>query len=120
MSFKWRDLRLDDGLAAECQQLGRQPGRPFARGPSWPGPAPALGRLREPFEQELAIADDHGQEVVEVVGDASRQPADSFHFLRLKELGFEFLPCLFGSRSLRWISLTMTPTPIISSWIFTG
>ena len=39
------------------------------------------------------------------MGDAARQLADRFHLLRLKELGFEFLPCLFGTLSLGDLSL---------------
>ena len=39
--------------------------------------------------QELACADDGGQDVVEVVSDAARQPADRFHLLRLSQLFLE-------------------------------
>jgi hypothetical protein len=42
----------------------------------------------ESFE-EVEIADDDAEEVVEVVGDASGELADGFHFLALVELAFE-------------------------------
>ena len=41
-----------------------------------------------PFGQHVQIADDHGQEIVEVVGDAAGQLADAFHLLRLGQLAF--------------------------------
>ena len=38
---------------------------------------------------QLDVAKDHAQHVVEVVGHATRQPADGFHFLGLVKLAFE-------------------------------
>ena len=43
----------------------------------------------EVFEQELAVAGDDRQEVVEVVGDAAGQPADRLQLLGLPELLLE-------------------------------
>ena len=43
-------------------------------------------------EQELGAAQDDGQQVVEVVGDAARQLADGVHLLRLPELLLERAP----------------------------
>ena len=39
-----------------------------------------------PFGQQVQIADDDGQKVVEVVGDAAGQLADAFHLLGLRQL----------------------------------
>ena len=50
----------------------------------------ALGVVRaEVLKQQIAVARDHGQEVVEVVGDASGQATDRFHLLRLAQLSLE-------------------------------
>ena len=43
----------------------------------------------EPVDQELAVADDHRQQVVEVVRDAAGEPADRLHLLRLAQLLLE-------------------------------
>ena len=45
-------------------------------------------------EQEGAVADDAGEDVVEIVRDATGELADGLHFLRLLELQFQFL--VFG------------------------
>ena len=42
--------------------------------------------------ERLAVADDHRQQVVEVVGDAAGEPADRLHLLRLPELLLERPP----------------------------
>ena len=44
-----------------------------------------------PLAQELAVAGDRGQEVVEVVGDPAGEAADRLHLLRLAELRLELL-----------------------------
>jgi hypothetical protein len=86
-------FKRDDLLAAEREELGRQGGR-------------ALGRLadridaaqravgveirpsgrREILGEELGVAVDGEEHVVEVVGDAPGKPADRFELLRLEEL----------------------------------
>src|SRR5689334_11452555 len=61
----------------------------------------ALGRARdlrhfrdvagialESCAQHLRVAEDHGEEIVEVVRDAAREAAERLHLLRLQELGF--------------------------------
>ena len=78
--------RLEDLLAAEGEQLARQRGRPL-RGLAHEvevaaEPVPRIERVR----QQRAPADDHGEEVVEVVGDAAGELADRLHLLRLPEL----------------------------------
>src|SRR5262249_44849686 len=42
--------------------------------------------LADPPGQQLEIATDHGQQIVEVVGDAAGQLADRLHLLRLAEM----------------------------------
>ncbi len=43
-------------------------------------------RVVDFIEQDLRIAEDDGQEIVEVVGDAAGQMPERFHLLRLPEL----------------------------------
>ena len=43
----------------------------------------------ETLEQELRVAGDHHQQIVEVVGDAACETSDGFHLLRLAQLLFE-------------------------------
>ena len=47
---------------------------------------------RSPDDQELGVAQDGRQQVVEVVGDAARELTDRLHLLRLPELVLEALP----------------------------
>ena len=83
------DARLERLAAAEGQQLvGQLPA--------------ALGRAADLLErralrvlqiaagqQQVAVAGDHGQQVVEIVGHAARQAAHGLHLLRLPELLFQ-------------------------------
>ena len=43
----------------------------------------------EILEQQVAVARDHREQVVEIVGDAAGEPTHGLHFLRLKELLLE-------------------------------
>ena len=38
---------------------------------------------------EFGVTEDHGDHIVEIVCDTSRQPADCLHFLRLHQLGMQ-------------------------------
>ena len=40
-------------------------------------------------DRELRVTGDRGQRIVQIVGDAARQPADSLHFLGMAQLIFE-------------------------------
>ena len=53
-------------------------------------------RLRA-LRGHLQVADDAGQDVVEVVGDAAGQLADRLHLLRLPQLGLELGMLGFGA-----------------------
>ena len=46
----------------------------------------AQARVALAVDQELAVAGDRGEEVVEVVRDAAGEPADRLHLLRLPKL----------------------------------
>ncbi|WP_242483014.1 hypothetical protein [Pseudomonas sp. TH10] len=50
---------------------------------------------------QLKAANDPGQQVVEVVGDAAGQLADCFHFLTLPKLGFCHGPLVLFGLKLR-------------------
>jgi hypothetical protein len=47
--------------------------------------------LRKIFTQQFRIAVNNSQQIVEIMRHSTRQPADGFHFLRLKELLFQML-----------------------------
>ena len=88
------DTRLEDLPAAECEQLLRQRRSAAAGLPDLLGafaPRVAFGQLGE---QQLAVARDGRQQVVEIVRDAAGQPAHGLHLLRLQELLLE--PTAFG------------------------
>ena len=55
--------------------------------------------LIQRFHQNFGVPADHHQEVVEVVGHATSETADSLHFLRLPELIFQRAPLsyIFGN-----------------------
>ena len=94
-------LRRQHLLAAEREQLPRQRGRALAslldqrraRGAAAPG-------LRQLEQQDAAAPEDHGQHVVEVVGDAAGELADRFHLLRLAQLVVALPQCLVGLPAL--------------------
>ena len=81
-------LGLHRLLACEDQELAGQGRGELAGALDLFGVDAGVGGLGAAREQGTAT-EDHGQEVVEVVRDASRQGTDRFHFLSLAELGFE-------------------------------
>ena len=78
--------RLHDLLAAEGQELARERHRALRR--LLDQLDVAVHRLAglEPAQQHVRPAGDHGEQVVEVVGDPAREPADRLHLLGLLEL----------------------------------
>jgi hypothetical protein len=54
-------------------------------------------RLVEVLGHQIGVADDGGQQVVEIVGDATGEPADRFHLLRMLQL---FVPVVQQTRCL--------------------
>jgi len=94
-------LRHDRLLAGKGQQLAGNVGRPLGGGVDLF--QIALDRLIpiHRFHGQLGVAEDHPEHIVEIVGYASRQLTDRFHFLGLLQLGLEpgiFLlgPLAFG------------------------
>ncbi len=49
-------------------------------------------------QHELAVAQDDGKDVVEVMSNAAREPAHGFHFLRLPKLLLRFAQRLLGAQ----------------------
>ena len=113
-------LGLEHLPAAEREQLaGERAARSAARG------SPRLSRggvgRSGALEQQLAVAADHGEQVVEVVGDPAGEPADRLELLRLPQL---LLECLalgdvaadrFGAAALPSSSIRRLET---STWIW--
>ena len=54
----------------------------------------------EPAQDEVAVAVDDGEDVVEVVSDAAGEAADRVHLLRLPELRLEARALLLGAAAL--------------------
>ena len=51
--------------------------------------------FRDDVQQDIAVADDNGQQVVEIVGDAAGHSADRLHLLGLPQLLFGSMQRLF-------------------------
>ncbi len=84
-------LRLEDLLAAEREQLPGEIGGPL-RGGLDQVDVLARGVVGpHPHEEQAAPPADHGQQVVEVVRDPSRELADRLDLLGLGELGLRLL-----------------------------
>src|SRR5579875_1119843 len=84
-------LRIQPLLPGEGEELARQRAGALGTAQDGIGEAPEL-RLPAPRcrveapRQRLGAADDDGQEIVEVMGDAGGKLTDRLHFLRLAEL----------------------------------
>ncbi len=86
------ELRLHQLLSGEGQELPRQIGGAARRLGHLLDVAPDFVVLGEPRQGEVAVTDDRGEKVVEVVGDAAGQESHRFHLLRLAELLLESEP----------------------------
>ena len=86
------DPRLEDLLPAERQQLPRQSRRTRAGSDDLLQVVSHRIPGLEICGEHLAVAEDDGQEVVEVVRDASREVADGLHLLTLPELALQPVP----------------------------
>ena len=80
-------------LPAEGQQLPREPCRAIRRSPDLEQLAVYRLVPADLIENQVAVADDGREHVVEVVGDAARESADGLHLLGLPELVFQPFPC---------------------------
>ena len=75
--------RLDDLLAAERQQLTREPRRRHTRVLDFHDVRLALVVRLEIGEQQLAESENHGEQIVEIVRHAAGQPSHRLHLLSL-------------------------------------
>ena len=74
-------LRLQQLPAAEREQLARERGRALARLQHLLDGRPVRIGVAHAFEQQLSVPRDHGEQIVEVVGDAPGELADRLHLL---------------------------------------
>ena len=77
---------LDHLFAAECQQLTGEIHRTLARPANLLHPLPRRVLLLVLTKQQIAVTVDYRQQVVEIVGHPTGQPADAFQLLRLLKL----------------------------------
>ena len=75
--------------AAEGQQLLRQRRRAIGGAAHFDRGGVQRGVRRRFLDQLVAVAEQHGDQVVEVVRDAGGEAADGLHLLRLAQLGLE-------------------------------
>jgi hypothetical protein len=80
---------------AECQQLARQGGSALAGRTDFFEVVPDGSVSGDFVEDQVGVAEDRGQQIVEVVSDASGQLTDRLHFLRVAQLFLEAPP--FGN-----------------------
>ena len=86
ISFRFEPARLHDLLAAEGEELPRERSGALGRAPDLLDVGTGADRRAELVEQQIRVAEDRGQDVVEVVRDAAGEPAHRFHLLRLAQL----------------------------------
>ncbi len=79
----------DHLMAAERQQLTRERGRALRRRGDFGGRRVERMLGPQAAGDQFRVADDHRQQIVEVVRDAAGEAADRFELLRLMELRFE-------------------------------
>ena len=77
---------MEDLFAAEGQKLACQTRCAKADRPDFGDDLAVRIILSELPEQQIAVPVDHGQQVVEVMGNAAGKPADAFQFLCLQQL----------------------------------
>ena len=84
--------RVEHLAAAEGEQLLRQLGGAVGSPLDLPEVAAQLDVVGCSLEEERGVAGDAGQQVVEVVCDAAREPAEAFELLCIQELHLQPLP----------------------------
>jgi hypothetical protein len=80
---------LADLFSAEGQELLSKPGGAFSRAVNFSGHVAQSPVSIQFLFDDAGVSIHHGEYVVEVVRDASGEPAYGFHFLRVAELVFE-------------------------------
>jgi len=90
-----KQLGFDLLFSAEGQEVPGESGSPFRReGDISNVEAQGIVQVHV-FLQQMGVAEDRGENIVEFVGNASGQLADRFHFLSLEQLGPKALFLLF-------------------------
>src|SRR3990172_4560342 len=82
-------LGVDDLLPAESEEALRESGGPPCCGEHLAEVRPQGVALRNFDEGDVPIADDRGEDVVEVMGDPAGKLSHGLHFLRVTELLLE-------------------------------
>src|SRR4051794_11042604 len=90
-------LRLEELLAAEGEQLSRQPRGLFARLQNQTGILMQNRITPVALRDQFSVTNDRGEQVVKVVRDTARETPDRFHLLRMPQL-FVFLAQAFLRR----------------------
>ena len=80
--------RLQRLTAGEGQQMLGEVGAPRCRGADHVGDLGEMRTVLDRLAEDFDGSGDHGENVVEVVGDAAGELTDRFHLLRLPDLGF--------------------------------
>jgi len=93
MTFGWRTW------PAEREQLVRQPGGALCGLINLFDIVAAVIAGGKIGEQEIGVSADRGEDVVEIVRHAARQPADGFHLLRQNDLFFQDATIRVSGRS---------------------
>ena len=93
--------RTHDVASAEREELLRERRGPVGRSGDR-GDVGAQGVLRgQAAQQDRAMPDHDGEQVVEIVGDAAGQPAHHLHLVRLPQLRLRFVQGRLGPLALR-------------------
>ncbi len=88
-SIQVEDFRREHLLAAESQQLTSERRRTVRGVGDFLRRAAKFGIIAHAVQQEFAVAGNHHQQIVEIVRNATGEPADCFHLLRLTKLLFQ-------------------------------
>ena len=81
-------MRRQHLLAAEREQLTCKGGGALGGAGDLLGRAPEIRLGPETLQEKFRVARDHHQEIVEIVCDASGEPANGLHLLGVAELLF--------------------------------
>jgi len=91
------DSRAQHLASAEGEELPGEPGRALGSLGNFLDPGTGWIRDRELSKQQMGMADDRGEEIVEVVGDPAGKLADRLHLLRLAKLLLALMEHRLGS-----------------------
>jgi len=86
-----REFRIQQRSARKCQKSVGQIATPLRRRDRPVKEMVGLGAVIDAGLKKLKIAQNNGQQVIEIMGDAARELSDSLHFLFMSELLFPLL-----------------------------